>query len=803
MCSSLQSHKTSLEDTTLAMRVLLTDLHSTLAQTVAKHLQDADHEVLGTVPSKTHVAPAKRRLLSHPSSDRADAVKDPVAVHNDKLALAKLLEKADVVVASGLARDPRPAMELLKLFEKAIAAPRSDADEQDQAATVKRFVAVSSVLAWSKNAVYANAKEQRGHSEDDFKTRKPARKFAELKTAETQILSVHRADVLETCVVAAGLVYGGAQSDLTPLFRNAWMHPDRPLVVPSLPGGGAQHGENLVPMVGVYDLGVLVAKLAVAPAVPKNYIVATDKPSQATTLRDLCVGLSVLLGNGKIHDQLTDEEVDELLVCDEDGDGDGGALAALQLHLCFDALSETSAMAALVPEDEFKHATTGLLSNLAFYVDDFVRSMDLRPLKTVVLGPPRVGKTVLSQRLAKEYYIPWLTLESIAEEILATTPVEAETNAAGEAKPEDEGTPSSSSPMNDEEDDPALRQLRAELHAWKTTGSSEGSVASVDDLPEATVVALLRWRLAVPQCRYQGYVLDGIPTSAALAAKIFEVPESSNGEGDDAEAKSEPGNDAGDAAGGEEEENADAKNTEGGTMAKSRSKQILDRLRPTRHVEFPNRVVLLHAPLDLLEERAQTLSEEQAIASGNTQSAFHARYTQFMSEAEPLATFFESRRNAVTDASGVEVLELHGKGDASDAERHDAIKVYMEQNGGKPLNFHPTRDELKAMEREHIRRQQEELERRKQQDADEEERDQAIQHARMEADHARLELIQHEEAELLEARAKPLRTYLMDTVLPALTEGMLEVVKVQPEDPIDYLAEYLFKKGRELEEAGQ
>lgn len=50
-----------------------------------------------------------------------------------------------------------------------------------------------------------------------------------------------------------------------------------------------------------------------------------------------------------------------------------------------------------------------------------------------------------------------------------------------------------------------------------------------------------------------------------------------------------------------------------------------------------------------------------------------------------------------------------------------------------------------------------------------------------------------QETALLEARSKPLRNYLMENVIPKLCEGMLEVVKVKPEDPVDYLAEWLFK----------
>ena len=47
--------------------------------------------------------------------------------------------------------------------------------------------------------------------------------------------------------------------------------------------------------------------------------------------------------------------------------------------------------------------------------------------------------------------------------------------------------------------------------------------------------------------------------------------------------------------------------------------------------------------------------------------------------------------------------------------------------------------------------------------------------------------------ELLEVRSIPLRNYLMQNVIPTLTEGLIEVCKLKPEDPVDYLAEYLFK----------
>ena len=50
-----------------------------------------------------------------------------------------------------------------------------------------------------------------------------------------------------------------------------------------------------------------------------------------------------------------------------------------------------------------------------------------------------------------------------------------------------------------------------------------------------------------------------------------------------------------------------------------------------------------------------------------------------------------------------------------------------------------------------------------------------------------------QEREALETRSLPMRQYLVDNVLPLLTKGLLEVGRLRPEDPIDFLAEYLFK----------
>ncbi|EGZ06640.1 hypothetical protein PHYSODRAFT_530809 [Phytophthora sojae] len=732
------------------MRVFITDLGSSLSTELARNCQDAGLEVVGTAArgGKSELAALKRQLQSHPSSDVEGAVKEPVALQSDPTAWRRLVQIADVVVVTALVSDPKLAMETLKAFEKRGATKGDEDANEGEGESVKRFITVSSVLSWSKNAPFAASGAGAAHVEDDFKSRRPARKYADLKTAETQILSAHRTGELETCIVGAGLVYGGAQSQLQLIFREAWLNPDRPLLVPSLAAATqpTSQGRNLLPMISLYDLALLVFRVAASPSPPpKKYLLVVDKTSGSTTLRDVCRGVSTLLASGHVRDRddstsAADAEADALLLDEEEE-----LVAPLQLHLRFD--TSAGAMHSLVAPEEWRHYSRGLLGNLAFFVDDFVHAMDLRPLRTVVLGAPRAGKTLLSRRLARDYYLPYL----------------------------DGG----------QQDNDETQKLRDELQQWAPT-SAGGSSENINQLPEAALVALLRWKLCSAACRNQGYVLDGLPISAAQA-ELFFAPEPT-GDG-----------------------NPDGEGEGSGTTAPVVDiEAVLARLKPRRLVLAPNRVMVLQAPRTLLEIRAQSLSEAEAERTENTQDAFARRFDEFEANIEALEAVFEKPKHnpdvaeqKTSSAEGVEVLELTLKDDH--AYRDEAaftapVQRYMEQGGRAPRNFHPTRAELREQRRAAEKQAREAEIRAAQRTQEQDAQDEAAQQAKLARERARLELLQREEAELLETRAKPLRAYLMDTVLPALTEGMLEVVKVQPTDPIDYLAEFLFRKGQELDD---
>ena len=77
------------------------------------------------------------------------------------------------------------------------------------------------------------------------------------------------------------------------------------------------------------------------------------------------------------------------------------------------------------------------------------------------------------------------------------------------------------------------------------------------------------------------------------------------------------------------------------------------------------------------------------------------------------------------------------------------------------------------------------------------ERDRIEREAR---DAQKLEQIRENERDLLDKRSQPIRQYLMDKVVPHLTEGLINLCKETPDDPTDFLANFLLKRADEMDE---
>ena len=267
--------------------------------------------------------------------------------------------------------------------------------------------------------------------------------------------------------------------------------------------------------------------------------------------------------------------------------------------------------------------------------------------------------------------------------------------------------------------------------------------AAAEPVPDALVAKALTAALSTTACKNQGYFLQGFPEQLEQAAALF-----------------------GAGGGGEGEEEEAAEEAEEGAE---------------KPAAAPELVLVLEAEDAVVKEKL--LAQPSLATTEEEATAKLAAYATHNAEDSPTSVL------ALKALAGVEPLHFAVEADTGIMAMAAKARVYL----GAPRNYGPTDEELasKAAVEEAARaKAAAEEAATKQAQADEE----AAEKKRREAhDARRMAELQQQERELLEVRAIPLRNYLMQNVIPTLTEGLIEVCKLKPEDPVDYLAEWLFK----------
>lgn len=128
----------------------------------------------------------------------------------------------------------------------------------------------------------------------------------------------------------------------------------------------------------------------------------------------------------------------------------------------------------------------------------------------------------------------------------------------------------------------------------------------------------------------------------------------------------------------------------------------------------------------------------------------------------------------------------------------DAFKIYIERNQ-KPFNF-MTFDEVAENKRnmdflmQQMYIENAMVEKHKQEEVVES----VLKKQKEQATKQRMAQLRNEQKEVLDNKSQPIRQYLLDNLVPILTDGLLDICKRQPGDPVDSLAEYLFKRSLDV-----
>lgn len=657
-------------------------------------------------------------------------------------------------------------------------------------------------------------------------------------------------------VVAPGVMYGNGENDFHHLFKAAWMHAGEEAkadggaaAFEGLPLVG--EGKNLIPTLHVFDLVSILRMLLDAPqqAADQQYFVAVD--AGHTTQKALVQAVAVGLGDGiaKIKQlDRCDEKV--LLAASNLAAGNveeaPAAAAAASPSSSSSAAAPAAASAAgsaasLAAAIASANAATAgnpeiMLADMKFEAEwlasqpfewvcelgpaaspenfeqvraEYVRARGLRPVRVWVAGAPGAGKSHYAASIAAQLYVPHIRLDEViatalrAKDETAERLAQALADAAAAAKAgknkknkaREKAAALLALQNSGSNAQPGKASKRSQSIAVAPSGPPDLSLFDLDvpRLPAYLLCKIVKARLRTPLCRNKGFVLDGFPRTVEESRWLFSPDVEEDAETGEPLAKIEDRRALALAAAAQAEEDGDDP-----AAAEPVEPQPRD---PTTMVDS---IVLLGCSEALAAARFKRLPRDQLLPGHNDEEGFQRRWARWQAimGVDALTGVAASGVDAAAAATlqsplpfvqdSVEVLELP-ESLAADAHRAMPVVMAYVTKKGKAFNYHPTPEEeaaaaAKQAEAAAAAAQSAAADAASKQAAEESQRARHASNASL-----RRAAVLLEDSMLTEASSLPIRNYLMANVIPALVDGLLDVCKVKPEDPVDYLAEYLFK----------
>ncbi|KAF1600736.1 Adenylate kinase 7, partial [Eudyptes chrysolophus] len=383
-------------------------------------------------------------------------------------------------------------------------------------------------------------------------------------------------------------------------------------------------------------------------------------------------------------------------------------------------------------------AQAGLVENIEQIVKEYKQSRGLLPLKVCIHGPPGVGKSTIAEELCKHYKLHHIKINDVISETIA--------NLEKIVVPKELDSDSVGEEGEDDEEEEGQNVEAAHELLARIKESMEQNAGRLDD---QHIVKFVKDKLKSMPCRNQGYVLDGFPETYDQAKDLFNCNED------------------------EEEE-------------------IKGKIPKCDKLITPEFVISLTASDEFLINRIINLPERIVAGTHYTQDRF----------LQSLNLFREFNTDDKTVLNYFDELEIHPQfidvAKFEDPENRFIVKEIIKEIG-EPRNYGLTDEEKENLERKAA---EERLVKEAQEKAERERREteeRAERMANWEEWNKHLEEVKRQEQELLEAQSIPLRNYLMKNVMPTLMQGINECCTIRPDDPVDFLAEYLFKNSPDIE----
>ncbi len=631
-----------------------------------------------------------------------------------------------------------------------------------------------------------------GFREKDYKQRVPIEFYKRFKEYEDYLLDL-KFENLNIYILCAGIPYGGCETTFNYFFKSAWLQ--NPIELPYY-----NEGNNLVPTIHIKDLARMVKRIADNKA-EFPYIFAFDR-TKDTSLKNIISSISKNIGSGKTVSIPYDKDLIRNIPLKEEDffiDKLKYEKNKLVMNITKHELTWTRFLgidvmlkkSKYLGEDYEWYCKEGIPANCQKLLKEFCSYRYLRPLKIILNCKNEKYRKLFAEKISKFYNIPIINFELMIEQLNQNISENEEEKY-----------------MNEK-----FYKLKERLDFLESHPDFKNEANELLYDKNEILYECLKYLLKSNAAVNRGYVLEGIPVTKDEINSIYyykkeiktnpedeEKPpeeeeqedeeeekkddekeekkddeenkeDEDKKEGDEEEEKKDEDDENKDEENKEEEKKEEEKAPEEGEAdgegKKKKKKKKKKKIKPKKYkTKFEK---------TLLPESVITLSKIDKQTSDVDISFWEVE--QFYQENK------------------IEIMNLVYEDEEKDdpEETFEMMRIYIERNG-RPFNYFKLKDEDINMNRinyvenkkNDIDNQLKKREEEKQQKIDEEE---SLYWKKMEE---RIETIKKDKSQLEENQKIPTRKFLLVNIMPTLTKGLLEVCKINPIDPIDYLADFLF-----------